>query len=243
MKKIAYIFVFAIGIFFSSKYASAQVDFNSLAVNVSSTQDNIPIGSLICQQGSSYGMCDQTEALLFFGVSVSQPAMQITNEDVTDSLSVMQSGEVRMRVSTTNGPIAKGDRLTTSTTPGVAQKADEDGGYFGFALEAYEADQPGEITGLLGTQAATMGLTQDIKPKPITAATNNLRYIAAAVIVVTVLAASLYFLRRISQSGIEAIGRNPLARKSIQFSLAASSSLVLALTGLGLLAGYLLITI
>ncbi|MBI2009536.1 MAG: SH3 domain-containing protein, partial [Candidatus Chisholmbacteria bacterium] len=58
-----------------------------------------------------------------------------------DWANVGMLGQIDVKVTTENGPIAVGDRLTTSSIPGVAMKATEAGQIVGRALEAYtEAD-------------------------------------------------------------------------------------------------------
>jgi hypothetical protein len=50
-------------------------------------------------------------------------------------------GQVEVKVSLENGPIEIGDRLTTSSTPGVAMKATQAGQIIGRALRAYHGEQ------------------------------------------------------------------------------------------------------
>ncbi|MBI2020028.1 SH3 domain-containing protein [Candidatus Daviesbacteria bacterium] len=54
-------------------------------------------------------------------------------------------GQIDVKVSTENGPIKVGDRLTTSNTPGVAMKATKPGQIVGRALAAYEESDPTKI--------------------------------------------------------------------------------------------------
>ena len=56
---------------------------------------------------------------------------------IQNKLPVALSGRVPTKVTTENGPIAIGDPLTSSSTPGVAMKATEPGMIVGFALEPF----------------------------------------------------------------------------------------------------------
>jgi hypothetical protein len=59
---------------------------------------------------------------------------------------VALAGRVPVKVSTENGPIKIGDKLTSSNTPGVAMKATEAGAIIGLALEPYNGVGVGKIT-------------------------------------------------------------------------------------------------
>src|SRR3990167_1524749 len=56
---------------------------------------------------------------------------------IQNKLPVALAGKVPTKVSLENGPIAIGDPLTSSSTPGVAMKATEPGMIVGFALEPF----------------------------------------------------------------------------------------------------------
>ena len=55
------------------------------------------------------------------------------------------AGQVPVKVSLENGPIAIGDYLTSSLIPGVAMKATEPGPVIGIALQAFEGPVPEEV--------------------------------------------------------------------------------------------------
>lgn len=77
-------------------------------------------------------------------VSVAEQATDFNsvgrNLDPEDNpLPIALSGRVKVKVSSENGPIAVGDRLTSSSVPGVAMKATEAGTVIGTALEPLDA--------------------------------------------------------------------------------------------------------
>lgn len=55
------------------------------------------------------------------------------------------TGRVPVTVSTENGPIAVGDRITSSSVPGVGMKATKAGRVIGIALTAYAGKEPGDV--------------------------------------------------------------------------------------------------
>jgi len=80
------------------------------------------------------------------GVVSTKPGLVIGDTEGAESGSptfVALSGRVLVRVSTENGPIQKGDMLTSSSIPGVAMKATKAGPIIGFALTSYEGEEIG----------------------------------------------------------------------------------------------------
>ncbi|MBI3088815.1 MAG: hypothetical protein HYY99_00935, partial [Candidatus Colwellbacteria bacterium] len=58
---------------------------------------------------------------------------------------IAQVGRVPAKVSTENGPIAKGDAITSSAIPGVGMRATKQGRIIGIALEPYSGSGVGKI--------------------------------------------------------------------------------------------------
>ncbi|PCI28011.1 hypothetical protein COB55_04680, partial [Candidatus Wolfebacteria bacterium] len=84
----------------------------------------------------SYGSYDEH----IIGIVSTNPGLKL-GSDVTGGNAgkkpIALTGRVPVRVSLEGGPIAKGDRLTTSNVRGVAMKSTEAGRVVGFALEDY----------------------------------------------------------------------------------------------------------
>ncbi len=141
---------------------------------------------------------------------------------------VLDSGEVYVKVSSANGDIVAGDGVATSSTPGVGMKATRGGYIVGRALESYknkDAKAIGQI------RVAYEPTYMDLRPNPlsylfdafnISLAAGNERpftffkyLLAGAVAIMSVGFGFLYF-GRIAMKGVEALGRNPLASRTIQ---------------------------
>ena len=75
-------------------------------------------------------------------------------EDISSSRAVALSGRVPVKVSTENGPIAPGDLLTSSSTPGVAMKATRAGYVIGRALTPFNAEGLGSVIAFVNTHYA-----------------------------------------------------------------------------------------
>jgi F0F1-type ATP synthase membrane subunit c/vacuolar-type H+-ATPase subunit K len=189
-----------------------------------------------------------------FGVLNTQPVIVYRNGQ--EGQPVVRSGVAIVSVATTNGPIKSGDYITSSTTPGKGQKATESGYVLGVALEDFSGENAREakinvaikieyadITGpkdlsrffsLIGTS-----LLENVKdPKDLG---NIIRYIVAALVVLLSFTfAFLTFSRSIIKS-IEAVGRNPLAKNTIRFTLVLNFLLLILVALIGVVASLLII--
>ena len=76
------------------------------------------------------------------------------------------SGRVPVKVSLENGPIKKGDYLTTSTTPGVAMKATKAGQIIGQAMTEYaDATAPGYVVAFIKMDHSLGSKLTDVLPE------------------------------------------------------------------------------
>ncbi|MEK7174162.1 MAG: hypothetical protein AAB759_00695, partial [Patescibacteria group bacterium] len=87
------------------------------------------------------------------GVIATKPAMVMgsTGGKGIDGKPVALAGRVPVRVTTENGEIQPGDKLTSSGVPGVAMKATKAGPILGIALEEYREDVAGTIIAFVKT--------------------------------------------------------------------------------------------
>ncbi|MBI4457669.1 hypothetical protein HY633_01765, partial [Candidatus Uhrbacteria bacterium] len=68
-----------------------------------------------------------------------------SNDNSPDHKLVALMGRVMIKVGNENGPIAVGDPLTASSTPGIAAKATNPGRVVGIAMESFNGTESGEI--------------------------------------------------------------------------------------------------
>jgi len=169
-----------------------------------------------------------------FGVVVENPPL-VFGKSGPDKLAVASYGETLVKVSDLNGPILKGDFITSSIKPGVGQKATQPGFIIGQALENFEKkNQEGLIRVIINPRYALEtgsnkknletifirvleGLATGFEdpanfPK-------ILRYIFALIISIGSFLMGFTSFVKALRSGIEATGRNPLARQSIQLAM------------------------
>jgi hypothetical protein len=188
------------------------------------------------------------------GVVSQTPAVSIQVEDNPDTYPVVPSGNVSVKVSSVNGPIAKGDLLTTSEIPGVAMKSTKVGFVLGTAIEDYNSSDPkavGKIPVSLNihyfysTQRQhNMTLTDLFNVAALSLADQPsaiFRYIMAGLVMVTSIVVGYLTFAKVARNGLEALGRNPLAGKMIQFGIMLNVGITVAIVLIGGLIAFLII--
>lgn len=168
-----------------------------------------------------YGVVGERPAIVFMTASNTTPV-------VTQGVSgVLVDAEQ-------NGPIVRGDLLTTSAVPGVAMRANLDTtAVFAVALEDWAVGQgvvQAEVgaEGALAVQQARQAAVADEAEKEKTTLP---RILVAVAITLAALGFLLYSFRSILSSSVLSIGRNPRARSSVVWIAAGSLVMVLLLVG------------
>lgn len=222
----------------------------SVAVEVPFSGE-ISSGSLICSSEGGYELCQDEYTPSMYGVHTTIPSAGIEYQDQSGIL-VVRDGIVKVRASDSNGQIAVGDWVTASSDPGVVQKATRNGFVLGSALEAATANSESLISVALNIHPETRlanarsNLFEVMRQGSQTALLeplNALRYFLAALLVVVCVILGLVFYGRLSRSSIEAIGRNPLAKRDIQVALFVQMVITGFVIAFGILAAYVVLVI
>ena len=95
-------------------------------------------GDIICFVARGFSRCSDDYAQSMYGVVTASPAASLETDASAVARLIVLSGESLVRVSGANGAIAEGDFITSSTTPGVGQKALQNGYILGVALGSFE---------------------------------------------------------------------------------------------------------
>ncbi len=211
---------------------------------------NVEEGDIITFSSSGYKKSTIAHDSHVYGVVTENPQVVLENPSSTNSHAVISFGKVYVKVSNQNGNIQAGDLITTSDIPGVGQLAKESGYVLGTAMESYSDETPGTILVVLNigfnTRATTVSnnLIQNLKlalSAPEVSPVNALRYFLATAIVLIGFIFGIGFFARVSASGVEAIGRNPLASRLIMFSMIFHLSLALVIILVGIAIAYLIL--
>ncbi len=227
---------------------------SGIATYVQIKDNNVQEGSIVSVTHGGYVLTKTAYDSSVFGVVVTKPAIafEITNQKNT--YPVVSAGKVYVRVSTNNGAIKEGDFITTSTTPGVGQKAIDNGFIIGTATEDLNIPK-GKIEKILvildvghtpPVNTATTNLLNIMKlalSATYITPLNSLRYVFAALLVLGSFTIGVWFFGRASNTGIEAIGRNPLAGRLIILSVLLHLSLAFVMISSGIVMAYLILVL
>lgn len=230
----------------AAKNVSAQSSISGVAVNIEINDSDVVAGKIISATKDGFKLARESEQSSIYGVVVSTPILSVRpKQDKT--FAVLSSGEAKVMVSAKNGNIEPGDMIAVQDA-GVGQKAKKAGYVIGRALDGYEGQKPGLIAVLVNpsyfaksafsTPGDILGIVVGFLTDP-----SKWRYIIAAfVFLVAFISASVAAIKFIT-TGLEAIGRNPLARSTIVRGMVFSTFGAFVLAALGFLAGMAIIRI
>jgi len=208
-------------------------------------------GAVVCYTGNGNSLCAKAYDPGMQGVISMNPAVSfqpVGGQTSNNIYSIMGSGRAYVQVSSINGAIKAGDYLSSSNTIGVAQKSTKNGYILGEALEDYtDSDK---------TKIGLIAMSVDIRPLVLDkSATANLfqvvregtdamfltpfamlKYIIAGLILLATTVFGLINFGKVVKGGVEAIGRNPLAKGTIQFNMVLNVllSIVIIAAGAGI---------
>lgn len=249
---ILFIFSLVFGLFFPF-LTYAQNTSAGTALSIPLNDNNIKDGNIIVSTAKGYGLTNLAYDSNMYGVYTEFPGVFLQNTNDPNSKPVLQSGKAYVLVSSINGKIKKNDFITTSTIPGVGQKATRNGMILGTALADYSnSDQKATEKILVAVNPHFNASFADTKtnvlevlrnasdPTTLTQLT-SLRYVVAAGIVLVAFGIGFIYFGRVTASGVEALGRNPLASRTIQLSLVVNLILMIVIIIVGLGIGYMIL--
>lgn len=200
------------------------------------------------------------------GVAVEADTSLLAVNPDSSKVQVAKSGSLPVLVSTVNGDIKNGDRITASPFSGIGMKAIGSGYIVGRAQGEFNDKSQGSTTQQVSDkngkrQTVTVGYVQiDLNPKFDTDAGNDglngiqqwvrsltghtvskSRVIIAVVVAVAAILAVIILMYASIYGSIISIGRNPLARQSIFRALAHVLLMALLIVGVAFGLVYLLL--
>ena len=227
-------------------------DFAGLATTIELTED-APEGSIIAVTSAGYQLANKEYDSGIYGIATKTPAVSLENIPIASLAHVVYQGQARVLVSAVNGEIKKNDLITSSTTPGVGIKATVNGFVLGTALEDYSGENPGRILVNVKPQynsSFSKGASRNIfdvlrnaRQSVSLSPLESLRYLIAAIVALIAFVLGFTYFGRVAQRGVEAIGRNPLAGRVIEISVALNLLLTALIIFVGLGIAYLILII
>jgi len=232
------------------------VDVSSGVAQYAAIKQEVSDGMVVCSTTSGIEPCTREGDPNLLGVVSLSPAVSFgVATPSAGSVPVVSSGLSTVQVSGANGAIEVGDFLTSSTTAGLAVKALKSGYVLGTASESWVPESSEAVT--------TMTASLAIKPAVLSANAGNnlldmirqgveaafltplsaLRYIVAGVILIISVGFGFLYFGKLARSGVEAVGRNPLASRAIQMSVLFNVVLTVGIIMVGVAVAYLVMTI
>lgn len=230
---------------------SAQVDSLGVATPIV-ISDQVEQGDIICTTDGGFKKCDSAYDPSMYGVITTSPSLYLDSPDIQGEPLALKQGDALVKVSTANGNIATGDLVTSSDQSGVAQKATLNGFALGVAMEDYTGTDVGTILvtlnvhpvgSFVGARSNLVANVRQALSAPVVAPLESLRYLLAFLIAIISFGLGFLYFGRVVKTGVEAIGRNPLASRTIQVTILVNIviTIVIVVTGLALAALILII--
>ncbi len=214
-----------------------------IAKNLEVADPEVKVGDIVSQtkEGLFRSSIPYDENII--GI-VGETPILVFGKPTTTTLPIVLLGETLVKVSNINGEIKKGDFIASSEKPGAGQKATQSGFMAGRALEDFNQEEgliraeiniqyqyaPAKtpVSGILSAIWGQLGKPENFP--------EVLRYIFALILGGGSFFAGFFAFVSALRKGIEAMGRNPLAKRSIQLAMVLNliGILVLTLAGLGL---------
>lgn len=190
-----------------------------------------------------------------FGVMQATPLIVFQVEGDTTGKPIARAGTATVNVINANGPIKAGDYITSSSAAGKGQKATISGYVIGTALkDMNDATGRVEVAMSIGYAELTNSRTaarllDNLNVAAFESAKDPeklsqvMKYFSAGFVVMGSLVFSLIIFGRSITKGIEAIGRNPLAKSTIQVSIMLSALMTVGIILLSIGAAFVIIKI
>lgn len=230
-----------------------EQDFLGNAVTIDINDEGAVEGSIITATEDGYTRSTKEYDSGLYGVVSESPALLLENVNNEGLTSVVFSGQTKVIVSDENGEIKRNDFVTSSTTPGVGMKATLNGFVIGTALEDFTNQEDGKILINVNPHYHDLSDTvysrnlfnilSDARRAVFLSPIEALRYTIAALIALFAFIIGFIYFGRVAQRGIEAIGRNPLAGRFIEFSVILNVLLTALIIVVGLAIAYLILII
>lgn len=232
--KISILFLMALFFYFCPdvNIVNAQNTSFGFSTRVPIEGDSVLDGYIIATTDEGYVVTTEAYQKNIIGVVTEKPAIELNTGDGEGTYPLSTSGEASVWVSLANGPIKKGDYITSSPWEGVGMKATGVGPVLGTAAEDVDVQEAADNEQVISKIRVVVRPTNDNNPASAgtqSGSSSNassffttaslIRFGTGALLILITIFMSLSYFGRLSLSGVEALGRNPLAFKKIQFGI------------------------
>lgn len=225
-------------------------------------------GMIIAHKNGQYQLSSEAYDRAIIGSVNLFPKIEFINalpltqpENISEGeVPIVSSGTAPVLVSGESGPIEKGDYITASSIAGVGMKAVKSGFTLGIAMQGFDGNSASD-KGLIDVRIAkdftfgedtpdseTIGnRLRDIVSLSAIAAIDDpkevFKYVVAGIILLTAVTIAFVSFSRTSQKGIEALGRNPLAKSSILTGIFVNILISVTIIGAGIAGAYFVVSL
>jgi len=251
---ILYFFI-AIFLFPITTHAIDEVS-SGIAISIPINDKNVQNGDVIVSTDKGYHLSTTASDPTIYGLVTKYPAVSFESKSAPNLFPVITSGKAYVRISTINGSIKIGDYITSSSIAGVAQRSTNQGFILGTALEPYQNSNTQFVGHILisvnpryntaVSDSRGINLLQNIKfaaSSPFLSPLTSLRYLFAVMITTVAFIFGFWYFGRFGKTGIEALGRNPLASKTISAGIVFNVLLTIIAMASGLFLAYLMLVL
>lgn len=240
-------------VFFRPSKALAQLNSIGIATFVPINNDKVDDGDIVVATSRGYTVSTTPYDTGIAGVVSKNPAISIKTNGTRQGYPVVNIGTVIVKVTGENGNIKKGDYLATSSVPGAGMKIKQNGYVLGQAMEDVKFSKPKDVK----TVAVTLNLHYLQLGAPISNSlldifnlskiatyekpSRVIQYVVAAIIILISFGCGFLIFAKAVNTGLEALGRNPLAGRMIQLSIVFNLILIAVIIMAGTALAYLVI--
>jgi hypothetical protein len=214
---------------------------------------NAQEGSIVSASDHGAILSDLPYDSQVMGVISNNAAIVLTENPSINSKAIVSDGIASVLVSSKTGAIKSGDLITTSTIPGVGEKALQSGYVLGTALEDYTSSDPtksGKIRVDLNlhyfnSKPVFPGSLTDILKLALLSTKEGpnafFKYFLAGAVSIASIVLGFMSFARTAAKGVEALGRNPAASRIIHLGIILNISITVVIVSAGLFIGFLIL--
>lgn len=252
MKKILPVLTFCLLLCFTFLFFAVR---SSLAEDVSAVgvatyipiNETVENGDIVSATDKGYFLSTTEYDPQVIGVVATTPAIALKTSSEQKGIPVVNIGSTVVKVNGTNGNIKRGDFITTSRIKGTGMKATRNGFIVGQALEDRSFANQND-TGLIAISlnvhflqvpgsAVNASIMQIFSITQLAAYEEPLKvfkYVVSAIVLFVSFGAAFFIFSKAINTGIQALGRNPLAGRMIQLSIIFNVVLVIIIIMAGI---------
>ena len=258
MKKITHLLLicFLLGSFLSPQSVNASaVTSIGVATNLPIQGKNIEDGDIVIATIKGYFLSSREYDPELTGVVTLHPAISLKTSNEKGAYPVVNVGTVNVKVVGVNGDIKKGDFITTSKIPGAGMKVTRSGFILGTALQDTKFSSKTDVKLVPVTlnmhflqlgdpiKSSLMDILSLSRIATYDQPVKVFQYVIAAFIVIASFTTGFLIFAKVVNTGIQAIGRNPLAGRMIQLSIVFNVCLIIIILMSGLVMAYVVLNI